>query len=480
MTVIDRLSLLHGVVPWAVPGLAAAGLAGAAVRRGRRWWTVTLPRLALPSAASVMVAGWFLHHSGAVRDHYPPTFLLWVGAVPLATLVATAGWRSAGWRQRTVAVITVPLTCASALVLINAHYGYWPTVGDLRGRPLPHQISPQALDGLLHHTPVPSSGAAAPDGGRPGDSAAGGFGSAVAAPDVSPGSIAPTRSHGRAGRTEIAAPAAGSGVHGVLVALDIPPGSSGFRSRQGTLYLPPAFFGLSPPPLPVIVVLGGTPGGPDAWPRSGALQTVDAYAGRHHGMAPILAFVDQNGSFLADTECVDGPAGAAETFLTNDVPHFLSSLLHVPLDPDRWAIGGFSEGGTCAFELAVRHPDVYRTFVDVAGDWAPNLGSPGTTLARLYGGDEQAVAAHDPATLLRSDGLRGLDGWFVVGASDGNHVGVARRLASASRAAGITTAIEILPGDHTWRFVVSAFRLLFPSIATGLFGLTSPALTGRA
>jgi S-formylglutathione hydrolase FrmB len=483
VTVIDRLSLLHGVLPWAVPALAAAGLGVAAVRRGRRWWTVTLPSLAIMSAALITVAQWCLRHSGTVRDHYPPTFLLWVGAVPLAALVAAAGWRSARWWRRTVAMITVPLTCASALVLINAHYGYWPTAGDLLGRPLPHQISREALDGLLHDTPAspastPSPAAEAADG--PGISVAGGLGPAVAAPDTLPGSIAPTLSHGRAGRTELAAPARTPGVHGVLVALDIPPGTSEFSSRRGTLYLPPAFFGPSPPPLPVVVLLGGTPGGPDAWPRSGALQTVDAYAGRHHGVAPILAFVDQNGSFLADTECVDGPAGAAETFLAIDVPHFLSGFLHVPLDPERWAIGGFSEGGTCAFELGVRHPDVYRTFVDIAGDWAPNLGSAGTTLARHYGGDEQAMAAHDPTRLLKADGLGGLGGWFVVGASDSSHVGVARRLASASRAAGITTTTEILPGDHTWRFVVSAFRLVFPSIASGLPGMAPPAPSGRA
>src|SRR5258705_5352723 len=28
-----------------------------------------------------------------------------------------------------------------------------------------------------------------------------------------------------------------------------------------------------------------------------------------------------------------------------------------------WAIAGFSEGGTCAFELSVRHPDVYGGFL---------------------------------------------------------------------------------------------------------------------
>jgi len=275
--------------------------------------------------------------------------------------------------------------------------------------------------------------------------------------------------HGRAKKTtQLAAPASPKGVHGALVTLDIPPGTSGFRSRPGTLYLPPAFFAPAPPPLPVLVLLAGTPGAPDAWPRSGALQTVDDYAAQHHGVAPILAFVDPNGSFLGDTECVDGPAGKAETFMAVDVPSFLSGLLHVPLDPARWAIGGFSEGGTCGFELAVRHPQTYRTFVDIAGDFAPNLGSPSATLRKLYGGDEAAMAAHDPMELLRSDGLAGLHGWFVVGTSDDAHLPVAQRLGAAGRSAGITVGTEILPGNHTWHFVVGAFKVAFPAIASEL------------
>jgi S-formylglutathione hydrolase FrmB len=266
----------------------------------------------------------------------------------------------------------------------------------------------------------------------------------------------------------MAAPAPAAAMHGVVVPIDIPPGTSRFRSRPGTLYLPPAFFSTGRSALPVMVLLAGTPGGPDAWPRSGALQAVDAYASQHQGVAPILAFVDHNGSFMGDTECVDGPAGAAETFLSVDVPRFLAGLLHVPLDPRRWAVGGFSEGGTCGFELAVRHPDVYGTFIDIAGDRAPNLGSAATTLHRLYGGDEAAMAAHDPVSLLRSGRFVNLAGWFVVGASDGAHRPVAEELGPASRAAGITTRTEILPGAHTWRFVVSAFRAVFPAVASQL------------
>jgi S-formylglutathione hydrolase FrmB len=221
----------------------------------------------------------------------------------------------------------------------------------------------------------------------------------------------------------------------------------------------------------VIVMLAGTPGGPQDWARAGfAAQTADAYATDHHGLAPILAFVDQNGSVTADTECVDGPAGEAEAFLAVDVPHYLSGLLHVPLNPGKWGIGGFSEGGTCAFELAVRHPDVYGTFLDIAGDRAPNLGSDAQTLEKLYGGDREAMAAHDPTTLLHAHRFEGVTGWFLAGGSDSGHVTVAHRLAGAASAAGIAVTERILPGIHNWSFGAAAFRAVISALAAHLGG----------
>src|SRR5205823_7736521 len=143
------LSLLHGVVFRAVLGLALAGLGVTIVRRSRRWWSVILPGLVVASALPAAGLAWYLGHSGTVKDHYPPTFGLWVGAPLLALGVAIAGWRSAGPWRRAVAVATVPLTVATAFLLINSHYGYWPTVGDLLGRPLTHQINRRALNTLL-------------------------------------------------------------------------------------------------------------------------------------------------------------------------------------------------------------------------------------------------------------------------------------------------------------------------------------------
>ncbi len=48
-------------------------------------------------------------------------------------------------------------------------------------------------------------------------------------------------------------------------------------------------------------------------------------------------------------------------------------------------------GGTCAVDLTVMHPELFSTFVDIAGDMGPNAGTKEQTIARIYGGDAASV-----------------------------------------------------------------------------------------
>ncbi|HEY4410123.1 MAG TPA: alpha/beta hydrolase-fold protein [Acidimicrobiia bacterium] len=550
---LDRVPIDHGAVMVIVPLLAAGALAATIFRRDRRWWLVTLPAILAGTLTALGTAAWYLHNH-IIRDHYPKSFGIWIGEALVAVAAALAGWRRAGRWRRIAAVACVPLTAISAFVLINGQYAYWPTVGDLLGRPLPHEMTAAALAEVLARQADPAAtpgttapattstsapaftpptaggasdwsgdpatvpgdagGTAVPDslsgpGGpaaMPSATAAGadpsetsasptdapsagpgtdsapssapadaGFSATSAAP--SGGSTRPAGSHhhpDRGGHRATKAPVSTSTMHGALAPLNIPATHSGFDARPGTLYLPPAFFDSPRPALPVIVMVGGTPGGPGDWPRAGyAAQTADAYASAHNGVAPILAFVDHNGGPFADTECVDGPTGHAETYLATDVPRYLADQLHLSPDPRQWAIAGFSEGGTCAFELSVRHPDVYGAFLDIAGDWAPNQGSEADTLKNIYGGDKEAMAAHDPANLLTPGRFRNLRGWFVVGTADHNHVAVADRLVAAARPAGITETRTFLSGGHNWALASNAFRAVLADVMHDLAGSQS-------
>src|SRR6185503_810454 len=122
------------------------------------------------------------------------------------------------------------------------------------------------------------------------------------------------------------------------------------------------------PRLPVLELLHGTPGTPEDWTRAARADvTADRWASTHGGRAPILLLVDENGSFTADTECSNGIAGRAETYLTVDVPSWAVSALDAARSRRAWGVGGNSEGGYCALTLALRHPHLYSLFLDFSG-----------------------------------------------------------------------------------------------------------------
>ncbi|GAC1489594.1 MAG: hypothetical protein NVS2B15_07440 [Pseudarthrobacter sp.] len=80
---------------------------------------------------------------------------------------------------------------------------------------------------------------------------------------------------------------------------------------------------------------------------------MDAFAAAHDGLAPVVVIADLNGSDSGNTMCMDAMTARADTYLSVDVPAWIRATLHVDPDPARWAVGGFSFGGTCALILPV-------------------------------------------------------------------------------------------------------------------------------
>jgi S-formylglutathione hydrolase FrmB len=411
---LDGVALLDPALAAVVEGLAVLVLAGSWISRRRRWLSRDLAGIVGGGAVLTGVIAAALRLTGTITDPYPAVFALWVG-LALAALIgapvvlAAPGMTRRGLR-RCAAGAAVPLTLSGALLLINNEYGVWPTLGDLLGHT-------RVIDASALHLP--------------------------------PGALRPD--------------------HGVLVALDPPATKSHFNHRPGTVYLPPAYFTAARTKLPVIVMLAGAPGGTVQWPTSGrAIATADAYAAGNQGRAPIMLFVDQNGSATGDTECVDGPQGDAETFLTVDVPAFVTKVLHVPHFEGHWAVAGFSAGGTCAIGLALRHPGTYHHFVDLAGDETPNLGDANQSRLSLFGGSAAAQADHDPVRLLRLHQYKGMTAWFAAGVDDHRRIATSRRLAAQALKAGLKVHEFTTAGAHNWQFASAAFAKVLPSLSAEL------------
>ncbi|MFF2553284.1 alpha/beta hydrolase [Nocardia sp. NPDC058058] len=468
------ISLLHGWLPQAVLFAAVFTLIVALARFKRNWWLFSVPVCVGLGVAAAWGAWLYMMDEGLASD--PAPMLLWVCIAMIAAAGGAfiVGWRSGPWWQQGAALLAVPLALVNALIVLNQWVGYYPTANAaweaLTAEPLPHQTSLASL-ASLRNTNVGS---------------------------------------------------------GRIVPVDIPESGSHFKHREEYVYLPPAWFaGDKPPALPVVMMIGGEFNTPADWVRSGQIMpAVDDFVNGNNGQAPVLVFVDSGGSFNNDTECVNGSRGDAADHLTNDVPDYMKSAFGVSADPAKWAAVGWSMGGTCAVDLAVMHPELLHTFLDIAGDLGPTAGTKEQTIRRLYAGNADTWAQFDPQTVMAkhgpytdmvgvfddltppqhqggnrnggngngnanaggygnggnfrpkqpaadddSVGLGGHDGVFDTG-----ELGAANTLCEDGRRVGIDCTVHTAEGGHTWQFASSAFTSTLPWL-TARLGLPVPNLS---
>jgi S-formylglutathione hydrolase FrmB len=327
-------------------------------------------------------------------------------------------------------LLATVLVMANVAAAVNAHYNYFPTLGEALGRPPPDESTLGDARSSKGHVPD----------------------------------------------------------QGSVVTLDLPGTRSGFAARPAQAYLPPAWFARPHPALPVVLLLHGTPGTPSDWSEGGeAPAAADAWTAAHGGRAPVLVMPDINGSLTGDSECVDSPRGNAETYLIQDVPAGVVAQLGTRPPTQGWAVAGLSEGGSCAIMLALRHPDLFRAFGDYGGLAGPRDGETNadsaSTVATLFGGSEKRFAEHEPADLLTQgdERFRGMGGWFEVGSEDAEPLAAAEQLAPLAQRAGVATCLVVVPGDgHTFDVWSAAFRDSLPWLAARL-GMVpeTPAMTTR-
>ncbi|WP_065963226.1 alpha/beta hydrolase-fold protein [Curtobacterium sp. UCD-KPL2560] len=407
-TLVTTLPLLsaHLLLPlYAVTVVAALGVV-LAVRRAWRPLAVALVAGAVLGA----LLSWFL---GDVLDvlGIAPTWVdrIWTGVVCALLGVAVVGLVRGRTRTRVVAAVLVPLAVLSGALAINRDAGLFPTVADALG-----ESHVPAL--ALPDDPSPSTRAA--------DAAA-----------WQPPSDMPT--HGRYGSVRI------------------PGDTSHFRARPAIVYLPPAALVEHAPVLPVVVMLSGQ--GPGAAPANiveagRMVARLDALAAAHHGLAPIVVMPDQLGAATNNPMCVDGPLGNSATYLTEDVPAWVHRHLHAAESADRWAIGGFSQGGTCAVQLGAAFPHRFGSWIDVSGQRGPTLGDQDETVQRGFRGDRAAFEDAQPVRLLQDHApYRSSAAFIAAGADDSRYGPVVPVIADAARAAGTDVTVRMIEGGgHDW------------------------------
>jgi S-formylglutathione hydrolase FrmB len=160
---------------------------------------------------------------------------------------------------------------------------------------------------------------------------------------------------------------------------------------------------------------------------------------------------DSTGGALDNPLCVDGRQGNSETYLSKDVPDWIRHTLPVDPDPKHWAVGGYSYGGTCSLQLALRHPEMYPSFLDLSGQSEPTLGSRARTLKETFDGDEAAFHRNNPADLLATGKFPGSAGVLTAGAGDNEYKPQQQQVLGLCRRNGLDVTWFEVPGVHNWQ-----------------------------
>ncbi|MCQ2000224.1 alpha/beta hydrolase [Arthrobacter zhaoxinii] len=243
---------------------------------------------------------------------------------------------------------------------------------------------------------------------------------------------------------------------GQVYRAEIPAAGSGYASHPALIYLPPAY--LADPgavSLPVLVLIHGQPGSPNDWLVSGRIaEMMDGFAARHAGLAPVVVMPDASNDSNPDWPlCLDTSVSDSATYLARDLPAWVQQQLGAGTAGARqWAVAGYSFGGTCAVQLAANHPDVYPTFLDIAGENEPTDAEGHQALLDTYfGGDERAFAEQNAVDRFRRMSFPELAGIVVVGREDKVYAPEGRQVYEAARAAGADVQLQELPGGHSWQ-----------------------------
>ncbi|WP_434440618.1 alpha/beta hydrolase [Lentzea sp. E54] len=402
------LSLIHGPIPKAATVAAVLALAFLAIRRNRTWWVRVLPIVVL--ACALVVTGLTLVVNNVWKpwpEPLPTILMVWLGGALVALSLAIARLRPSRWHGRVLSVFAVLVVMTSAMTATNAYFGQYPTA--------------RALLQVFHNPSVDL-----PDNAEPSDVLEVPAGKKLA--DVWTATGLPDK--------------------GTMSEIEIP---GALRARPAWVYLPPAYATKPRPRLPVIVLLAGQPGTPRDWYDAGGIvEHMDAFARDHNGLAPIVVMADQLGSTTANPLCLDSKLGQAETYLAHDAPKWIKERLTVDERREAWTIAGFSHGGTCALQLAVRAPDVYGNFIDISGQREPTLGSRAETVKAAFGGDEAAFARVNPMDILARQRFPRTAGVIVAGRDDALYRPADAEVFEACGRAGMDVRWTELPGGHDW------------------------------
>jgi enterochelin esterase-like enzyme len=238
-------------------------------------------------------------------------------------------------------------------------------------------------------------------------------------------------------------------VRGRAVRIGVRSPALGGRVQPVDVYLPPGY-AASTARYPVFYLLHGFPGRPGAFlqtVRAGVVEDVLVARRRITPFILVMPF-GSTGTFT-DKEWVDGirsDEGWA-TFVSRDLVRAIDSRFRTIRSGSARAIGGLSEGGYGAINIALHHPGEFRMVESWSGY---ELADP---IRLIFGHDRRRLIDDSPLLQIpgKAAALRATHTyfWFYSGSTD-RLLGQNRQFAGALHRLKIPYRFLIRRGGHNW------------------------------
>jgi enterochelin esterase-like enzyme len=249
--------------------------------------------------------------------------------------------------------------------------------------------------------------------------------------------------------------------HGYLVRLVVTGQRSGI-TRAVYVFLPPQYFqpAYQAYRFPVIELIHGQPGEPQDWITVvGVTRAFDRLLATGRARPAVLVMPDANGGRAISLQCLNQAGGPQDlTYLAVDLPAAIARVLRVPRPGPAWGVAGYSEGGFCAANMALRYPRDYGFAGVLSGYFTPmdnRLGGSGRPVSP-FAGDSRLREQNTPL-----DEIRRLPAavsiprfWLGAGASSRQDVADAGRFWRQLRRRQGDARLTLARGGHTmitWR-----------------------------
>jgi enterochelin esterase-like enzyme len=228
------------------------------------------------------------------------------------------------------------------------------------------------------------------------------------------------------------------------------------------VYLPPQYFQPTYQAyrFPVIELIHGQPGEPQDWITvAGVTHAFGRLLQDKLARPAVLVMPDANGGRGISLQCLNQAGGAQDmTYLAVDLPTQIARILRVLRPGTGWGVAGYSEGGFCAANMALRYPHRYGFAGVLSGYFTPTDNQlAGGRLVSPFGGNGRLREQNTPLDEIRALPAAAVIPrfWLAAGAADWEDVADAEVFRQDLRLRQQDVPLTLTPGGGhsmtTWR-----------------------------